>query len=120
MCSPRCTPHAATGFSLVEALVALALFGVAAGLLAGAMTVTVAARRRAELERHTSVAVHERIALLARRPCAAADTGGAPAAGATREWWSATRSGGAWVLVDSIATVGTAPRSAVRGEVACP
>ena len=108
-----------SGFTIVEALVATMIMGVAGGMLAAAFTVTTAARRRATLDRHTAVQVHERIALLSRRPCSAADTSGSGTLGAATHWWRATRIANGWAFTDSVTVPGAPARSAIAGTVAC-
>jgi type II secretory pathway component PulJ len=111
--------HWRRGFTVVEALVATMIMGVAGGMLAAAFTVTTAARRRAALDTQTSIQVQERIAFLSRRPCSAADTSGSGTAGAATHWWRATRVADGWTFTDSLAIPGAPPRPASAGTVAC-
>jgi type II secretory pathway pseudopilin PulG len=108
-----------TGFSIVEALVAIAMMGVAGGFLAAAFTVSTVARRRAELDSRTAALVHERVASLARRSCALADTSGSSSAGASREWWTARRAESGWIFSESVVVAGVPPRAALTGAVPC-
>jgi type II secretory pathway component PulJ len=107
------------GFTVVEALVATMIMGVAGGLLAAAFIVTTAARRHAALDMQTAVQVRERIAHLSRRPCAAADTAGTAAHGNALIWWRASRVPEGWSFADSVALPGAPPRPAATGRVAC-
>lgn len=114
----RRSSHA--GFSVVEALVATAMLGIAGGLLAATLTVTTATRRRATLELRTARFMHERISDLSRRPCTAPDTSGASRDGPVLEWWTAQRAGGGWAIAESVSVAGLAPGAQARGTVLCP
>jgi type II secretory pathway pseudopilin PulG len=107
------------GFTIVEALVATMIMGVAGGMLAAAFTVTTAARRRAALDVQSAVQAHERIALLSHRPCVAPDTSGSGSHGAALTWWRAARVPAGWSFSDSVSLPGVPPRPASSGVVAC-
>ena len=109
-----------SAFTVVEALVATMIMGVAGALLAAALTVTTAARRRASLDVRTAALVHERVAVLARRPCAAADTTGTAQVGNATAWWTARRVGSGWAFAESVRVPGAAARPAQTGLVSCP
>jgi type II secretory pathway pseudopilin PulG len=108
-----------SGFSIVEALVALAMMGIAGGLLAATFTVTLAARRSAALDVHSAAVVRTRIAVLARRPCSAADTSGVDQLDGAVDTWSARRTESAWEFSDSLAIPGVAARAPLSGRVRC-
>jgi type II secretory pathway pseudopilin PulG len=107
-----------TGFSIVEALIALALMGVAGGLLAATFTVAGAARRSAALQAQGAAVLRTRIALLSRRPCSAADTSGVDQVGGARDAWRAQRVDAGWEFTDSVAVPGAAPKT-LTGRVRC-
>lgn len=116
-----------TGFSIVEALVATMLVGVASALLASALTVRTVARRDAARDATAAAALGDLLGLLAARPCVAADT----SAESTRETamgtalvrWHARRSGAGWAFAESVSVrVGTGAGSdvvATEGRVPC-
>jgi type II secretory pathway pseudopilin PulG len=112
-------PHRRAAFTIVEALVAIAMMGIAGAFLAAAYTVTTAARRSAVLDARSADAVHLRIAFLSRRPCAAPDTSATVLNGRVMEAWRARRSGSGWNFVDSVAMPGAPPRASVTGTVPC-
>jgi prepilin-type N-terminal cleavage/methylation domain-containing protein len=112
------TTHRA-GFTLVEGLVALAVIGVAAGLLASAVTVATAARRRAALDAHAAATLRTRVTMLARRSCADADTAATDRLGGAVVVWTARREGAGWAFVDSLFMPGTTSPPPLRGTVRC-
>ena len=105
-------------FTIVEALVALVVVGIAGTAWAASLAANGALRSRASARVVAGRLVAARIAALAARSCAAADTGGVASAGTATEAWSAQRDGGRWSYSDSISV---APTLAVRvgGAVAC-
>ncbi|MDQ8165451.1 MAG: type II secretion system protein [Gemmatimonadota bacterium] len=94
------------GFSIVEALVATILVGVASTLLASALTVRTVARRGAARDAAAAGALGDLLRVLAARPCLAADT----SAESTRETamgkadvrWHARRAGAGWAFAESV------------------
>lgn len=108
------------GFTLVEAVVATAMMSVAGGLLATGLTVVTVARRRADIDAWGAQALREHVSLLAGRSCALPDTGAVDRLGEATDRWSARRSGGTWVFVDSVSVPGAPPRAAMGGIVLCP
>lgn len=107
------------GFTIVEALVATVMFGVAGATLVASLTVMRALRMRALAELAVAEAAANHAALLARRPCSAADTSGASLERAVQYRWSAARSPEGWRLVDSVATAGARETAALTGYIAC-
>lgn len=115
------------GFSIVEALVATMLVGVASALLASALTVRTVARRDAARDATAAAALGDLVGVLAARPCLAADT----SAESTRETamgtalvrWHARRAGAGWAFAESVSVrVGARNGSdvvATEGRVSC-
>lgn len=115
------------GFSIVEALVAMILVGVASALLAAALTVRTVARRDAARDATAAAALIDLLGMLAARPCMAADT----SAEATRETamgsaqvrWHARRSGAGWAFAESVSVRAGAGNGsnviATEGRVPC-
>ncbi len=108
-----------TGFSVVEAIVATTMLGVAGAMLAGTFSVLHAMRAHAAARAASSVAVAERVAVLARRPCAAGDTAGADRLGRAVSRWGARGLGAAWAFADSTAAPGGGPPVVTSGQVSC-
>ena len=106
------------GFSIVEALVATVMMGIAGGLLSAAFTVATAARRSALRDTDAALALRTRVALLARRPCSAGDTAGVEVHGPTTVAWSAHRTESGWSFTDTVSVAGAAPLRAA-GTVPC-
>ena len=107
------------GFTVVEALVAVAMLGAAGTALAIAFATSSAIRARAQSDAHAAAAVADRMALLARRPCAGRDTGAVRSAGAVSERWTAVRSPAGWAFRVSVTVVGAPASTVVTGEVLC-
>ena len=115
------------GFSIVEALVATMLVGVASTILASALTVRTAARREGALDAAAARALADLLRALAARPCWAADTSAEltreTSAGTALVRWQARRSGSGWAFAESVSVrAGTAPGSTgveTEGRIAC-
>lgn len=104
-----------SAFTLVEALVATAVIGVAGATLAAVLGGTAVMRARALADARAAQLFRERIGTLAVRACNAADT----QASSPPERWHARRVAGAWVYADTI-TVAPAPRVvSLQGSVSC-
>ncbi len=116
-----------TGFSIVEALVATMLVGVASTLLASALTVRTVARRHSARDAAAARALGDLIATLAARPCTMADTSAVgtreTAAGTALIQWHAHRSAAGWAFAESVSIgAGSAASSGVvatQGRVPC-
>jgi type II secretory pathway pseudopilin PulG len=109
-------PRAA--FTIIEALVATAMLGVAGASLAATLTVVATVQNRAALRAATAAAGGRRLNALVRRPCTAPDTAGADAAGPVLDAWTARRTGGSWVFADTLRAPG-APAAVIGGTVPC-
>lgn len=105
------------GFSIVEALVATALVGVASAALAAALTVRTALRRQAGRDAVAARVLHEVSATLARRPCTAVDTSAAQRVVGADVRWQARRVASAWEFLQSVEVGGAVIVS--EGRVPC-
>jgi len=110
--------HSRFAFTIVEALVALAVVGIASAALAVSLAASGSLRRRATARLATGQALGARLAMLAARPCTAADTNGVVTAGGITEWWTARRVGAGWAFTDSIGS-STAMETRTSGAVSC-
>jgi type II secretory pathway pseudopilin PulG len=108
-----------SGLTIVEALIATALMGVAGSMLAASFTVAGTARRNAARDARAAQALRERIAVLSRRPCAAPDTAGVDASGGATVFWTAHRAESAWRYSDSVIVPGAVPHAPDGGLVPC-
>jgi type II secretory pathway pseudopilin PulG len=117
--------HRTGGFSIVEALVATMLVGVASTLLAAALTVRTAARRQSARDAVAAHALSDVLSTLARRPCTAADTAAESAletaAGTARVRWAALRSRAGWSFTETLFVAAPGRRTVVatQGRVPC-
>lgn len=109
----------AAGFSVIEAIVATTMLGVAAAMLAATLGALRTFRATAEARAASALAVGERVATLARRPCASGDTAGSERLGRAITRWGATRSGAAWSYAESTAAPGGGPALVIEGRVPC-
>lgn len=104
-----------TAFTLVEALVATAVIGVAGATLAAVLGGTAVMRARADADARAAQLFRERIGSLAVRACTAADT----QLLSPVEQWRARRVAASWLYSDTV-HVTPAPRVvSMRGAVAC-
>ena len=111
-------PTTRPAFTVVEALVATAVIGVASAALAAAFTATGSLRARAAIRVAAATLPRARIASLAARSCAAPDTAGGIAVSGLRGTWVARRTGAAWTFSDS-ARASTADAFRFDGSVSC-
>lgn len=105
-------------FTLVEALVAIVLVGMAGAALAASFTTGSALRGRATVLTSAAGIAHSRIAALASRSCAAADTSGTTVARGASGSWTARRDGAGWAWSDSL-RAGQAVPIRLEGTVTC-
>ncbi len=112
-------PPRARGFSVVEALAATTMLGVAGAMLAAGFGVIGAARARAGLRSGAAILAGERLSLLSRRPCEARDTSGEGRAGTAVSRWAAERTAGGWTFAETTIAPRAGPPLVVEGEVAC-
>jgi hypothetical protein len=105
--------------SVVEALIAVAMLGIAGASLCAAFAATTAARRHAAADTRAADATLARIAWLSRRSCVAADTAGLDADPGGSVAWTARRNGAKWVFTDSVRVNGVRAVTATGGFVAC-
>lgn len=105
-------------FTLVEALVAIVLVGMAGAALAASFTTGSALRGRATVLTSAAEIAHSQIAALASRSCAAADTSGTTVAPGASGSWTASRAGAGWAWSDSL-RAGQAVPIRLEGAVTC-
>lgn len=106
-------------FTVVEAIIAIALLGVAAASLASAMAASTALRARANARFSAAAGSADRVSQLARRPCAAADTGGAHQRSGITERWSATQTPDGWAVAETVFAARAPEPIVVKMVVAC-
>jgi type II secretory pathway pseudopilin PulG len=112
-------PHTTRpAFTVVEALVATTVIGVASAALAAALTATGTLRARAAVRVAAATLPRARIAALAARSCAAPDTAGGIAVSGLTGTWVARRTGAAWTFSDSV-HAGPADVFRFDGSVSC-
>jgi len=109
----------APGFTVVEAIIAIALLGVAAASLASAMAASATLRARAEARFGAAAGTADRVAQLGRRPCAAADTAGSDRRRRTTERWAAARVQQGWAAAETVFVARIAEPTIVHMLVAC-
>jgi type II secretory pathway pseudopilin PulG len=108
------------GFTIVEALVATVMFGVAGATLVASLAVMRAVRVRGLAEFAVARAASDHRAMLAHRACSAADTSGVlTTVDAVEHRWSATRVPEGWRWVDSVFTPGARQSAALAGSIRC-
>lgn len=108
------------GFTIVEALVATMILGVAGATLVASLAVMRALRTRGQAETAIARSVADHTALLAHRGCAAGDTAGiSRTADAVENRWVATRAAEGWRWADSVFTPGARQAATLAGSVAC-
>ena len=93
-----------SAFTIVEALVATAIVGLASAAFAVALAANGSLRAQASARVVAAQIVAARLASLAARRCAAPDTGGIARADRATESWRARRIGAAWSYTNSITT----------------
>ena len=108
------------GFTVVEAVIAIALLGVAGASLASAMAASTAIRTRAKARDGAAAGLADRLAQLARRPCSAADTAGVDRRNGIAEHWSAKRTIPGWAAVETVQVAGIQEAAVMTVIVACP
>lgn len=111
-------PVPRAGFTIVEALVATAIVGIAATALAASLTATGAMRARAAARNLVAAIARAQVAELSGRACAAPDTGGVISVGGAVGTWAAQRAGAGWAFSDSV-RAGRADVVLFAGSVAC-
>lgn len=94
------------------------MLGVAGAMLVATFGALRALRARADVRSAAATVVVERLATLARRPCASGDTTGTDRVGRTVSRWGAARAGDAWAFAETTAAPGARPL-VVGGRVAC-
>ena len=104
-------------FTIVEALVATTIIGIASAALAISLAANSRLRGRAAARIVAARVATERLGFLSARPCAAADTAGTASSAGTSEAWTARRTAGGWTYTDSIAIP---PTFHFRSEGAVP
>lgn len=104
------SPRAA--FTLVEALVATAIVGLASAAFALSLAANASLRAQASAHANAAELMAARLASLANRACVAPDTAGTATANGATESWRARRIGAAWSYTDSITA---SPTLTVRG-----
>jgi len=112
-------PHTfRSAFTIVEALVAATIVGLASAALALSLAASGTLRQRASARTGAAELTVGRVATLGARGCSAADTSGTTASHTLTERWGAQRAGAAWIYADTIAG---APIATVHlfGAVAC-
>lgn len=107
------------GFTVVEALVAVAMLGTGGAMLAASLTVVHGLRARSLAGLAVADAVADHLGVLARRPCTAADTGGVSVAGGAANRWAATRHPRGWLLIDSVGIAGARTAAGLSAYIAC-
>jgi len=95
-------PVPRAGFTVVEALVATAIVGIAAAALAASLTATGAVRARATARNRAAAIARGQVAELSGRACAAPDTAGVIAVAGATGTWEARRAGAGWTFSDSV------------------
>lgn len=113
-------PHnTSRGVSVVEALVAVSLLGLAGTSLAASFSVVARADTAARVALAAADAARERVALLSARSCGASDTGASMLAGAARTTWRANRVPEGWAWFDTTTIPARAHRVVLAGTVRC-
>lgn len=107
-----------SAFTIVEALVATTILGIASAALVASLAANSHLRSRASAKTTAAQLSAERIGFLAARACTAPDSAGATGGAAASELWTARRSAGGWKYTDSIA-VAPAFTFQIDGTVAC-
>ena len=108
------------GFTIVEALVATMMFGVAGATLVASLAVMRALRTRGLAETAVARSAADHTALLAQRGCGAGDTAGTSRmAEAAENRWVATRTAEGWQWADSVITPGARQVATLAGSVRC-
>lgn len=111
-------PSNRIAFTIVEALVATTIVGIASAALAVSLAASSHLRSRAAARIAAAQIAAQRTGFLSARACAAPDTDGVTAAARGTEVWRARRSAGGWTYSDSI-TVAPAFTLHTAGTVAC-
>lgn len=106
-------------FSIVEALVATAMLGIAGSALVVALGVAGSIRARGAADSGAAAATADRIALLARRPCASADTSATERRGALTDRWAARHDAAGWAFAETVSAAGATTPGTAAGVVTC-